>query len=200
MRACQRPTRSAAATSRTWSATWRAARCGVGFPTQELGADVQDHVAVAVTKLADQPLDEARGDRRPQLGLRQPQRTAPCTHSASSGWVSCSMARSHSPRSPARRGRACTGCGSGRRRGAPRGSDRTGRRRPARSARPRPRAAARFSATVVRPGLPGPLATAMTDRDGEDASAPTRWAPRPWPPSSAWPAPSRSPRTAARSA
>ena len=41
------------------------------FPTQELGADIEDHEAVAATKLADQPLDESRGDPRPELELRR---------------------------------------------------------------------------------------------------------------------------------
>ena len=41
------------------------------FATEEVGTDVQNHKAEAVTKLANQPLDESRGDPRPELELRR---------------------------------------------------------------------------------------------------------------------------------
>jgi hypothetical protein len=41
------------------------------FPTQEVGADIQNDESVALAKLADQPLDESRGDSRPKLELRR---------------------------------------------------------------------------------------------------------------------------------
>ena len=43
---------------------------GSRFPTQEVGADVQNDESVALAELADQPLDESRGDSRPKLELR----------------------------------------------------------------------------------------------------------------------------------
>lgn len=45
---------------------------GVRLPTQKLGTDVEDDVAVVSTDLADKSLEESRGDANPEIELRDP--------------------------------------------------------------------------------------------------------------------------------